>query len=490
MIKRYEQTEIAEIWSDENKLKFWQEVELAVIWARATLGEFPREIYQEIEKILKTNPIDLDWWKKREAEIKHDLNAFVDERLRFLPPLLQIYLHKKITSYDTEEPAMSLMLLKSVEIVETSFFETEDVLEKMAGKYRYTVMNGRTHGQEAVLQSFGKRCLTWLGDLRLDLDNLKTAVQKIKHSKISGAIGNYGSLNPEMERLALQKLGLRPYYGATQIMPREIHAPLAQSLSMIVQTLNKIAMSIRLGARSGRPIFQEPFGKKQKGSSAMPHKKNTISTEQIEGMARMAKNLSNALMENIPTWEERSIEQSCVERMAWPDLFHVVIHSLKTMKRVLSGLRVYPDNMLLEIIDSRGCYASDEAKEVLKKMDFSAENAYRIIQLAAFNAFEPDQEFIALRENPPSSLEEADFLLNKFKQKPELVKRSIQEIIAKGELKISEHLEATTQDVNDWNICLKEIFKDSANLRYWDSIFQPSFLLKNESILFEKILSV
>ena len=188
--------------------------------------------------------------------------------------------------------------------------------------------------------------------MHFDLQLLHEVSTNLDYSKLSGAIGNYGSINPEVEIKALELLELQPYYGATQIMPRELYAPLAQALAQIVSTLNKIAMAIRLGARSGNPIYHEPFKKTQMGSSAMPHKKNTIRTEQIEGMERMAHNYLQMIMENIKTWEERAIEQSCVERVAWPDLFHVTIHSLRSMNFVLSGLQVYPDNMLREIIES------------------------------------------------------------------------------------------------------------------------------------------
>jgi len=495
MIERYTDKDIARVWSDENKLKLWQKTELAVIKTMANLGQIDKEIFTKIIEILEGRPIDLVWWKEKEKEIKHDLNAFVEERLRFLPPELQQYFHRKITSYDTEEPAFATMLKESLELVERYFLVLDTILVEMAKRYRFTIMNGRTHGQEAELQTFGKRILTWLRDLRFDLATLKRAAENLIYSKISGAIGSYGSIEPELEEKALEMLGFEPYYGATQIMPREIYAPIAQVLCQLVVTLNKIALAIRLGARSGRPIYQEPFGKKQKGSSAMPHKKNTISTEQIEGMARMAKRFFDMIQDNIVTWEERAIEQSCVERVAWPDLFHVVIHSLKTMSRVLAGLVVYPDNMLLEIIDSRGCYASNEAKEVLRQLGvqygLTTEDAYRIIQLAAFNVFEPTAEENELRVNPLGSLGEADAWLHKFQYEGWIKSKiSIQEIIFKGELKTSSELEVTEDVVQKWNQILKQIFADPENVKKWYQIFLPSYLLRNEAKLYQEIIGV
>ncbi len=505
MIKRYEDKDVVRIWSNEHKLDLWQKTELAVILAMANLGKTDEETYRKISEALSKNPIDVNWWLQRDKEIHHDLNAFLDERLRFLPPDLQVYFHRKITSYDTEEPAFAQILEQSLILVKMYCFELRNILKAMAQKYRYTIMNGRTHGQEAELQTFGKRCLTWLQDLRVDMDNLKRAKENLKYSKLSGAIGNYGSIDPAVEKEALKILGFEPFYGATQILPRELYAPIAQALCQIVLTLDKIAIAIRLGARSGRPIYQEPFAKKQKGSSAMPHKKNTISTEQIEGMGRMAKGYYLMIMDNIRTWEERAIEQSSVERVAWPDLFHVVIHSFKTMTRVLEGLVVYPDNMILEIIESRGCYASSEVKEILKELGIplglTTEDAYRIVQLAAFNAFEPGDEAKKLRENLPESLARADELLLEslakanelileFRQVPRPTPVSIQEIIAKAQLKPSSQLEASEKDVQRWNKILEQIFQESENLDRWNQIFLPSYLLRNEATLFKKILDV
>ena len=493
MIPRYEQKEITRIWSDTNKLQLWQKTEFAVLEARANLGQIPQEIYARIKGDLNYYPIDMGYWKILEEKFKHDLNAFVEERRRFLPAGLKPYLHEGMTSYDTEEPAFARMLKESTDLVMREYcINLNSTLRGKAIKHRFTIMIGKTHGQGAELQTFGKRCLTWFRNLETDLENLERTAKNLRYSKLSGAIGNYGDINPEIEKKALAILGFEPYYGATQIMPRELYAPIAQALCQFVLTLDKIAVDIRLGARSGNPIYQEPFGKKQTGSSAMPHKKNTISTEQIEGMARLAKGYFLVITENIVTWEERAIEQSSVERIAWPDLFHVVIHSLRTMDKVLSGLVVYPDNMLREIVDSRGCYASGNAKEVLKKMGvdfgFTTNDAYRAVQLSAFNAFEPKgYEERKLREGQIESFVEADELLQKFQQISRPTPISIQQILSKGELRTSPQLEATEGDVKRWNRVLKEIFQDPKNLEKWNRIFIPSYILRNERGLFRKV---
>jgi adenylosuccinate lyase len=351
-------------------------------------------------------------------------------------------------------------------------------------------MNGRTHGQEAELQTFGKRILSWYADLELDFNNLMETKKRIRKSKLSGATGNYVGIDPELEEKTLRILGLEPYYGSTQIMPRENYAPLAEALCQIVCTISKIGKAIRLGARSGKPIYQEPFGKKQKGSSTIPHKKNTIRTEQLEGMARMAKGYLQMIMDNIETWEERAIEQSCVERVAWPDLFHVVSRSLKVITKVIEGLQVYLDNMLFEILDSRGCYASSEAKEVLQELGFSRDDSYSIIQLAAFNAFDVKEGRKNMRRYPPDSFDPMDALIGTFNFSSEirdLEIKSIREIIRFGELKVSSELDFESSEVQRWNEKLIQIFCEQDNIDKWENIFLPSYLLRNEEMLYEEV---
>jgi adenylosuccinate lyase len=225
----------------------------------------------------------------------------------------------------------------------------------------------------------------------------------------------------------------------------------------------------------------------------MPHKKNTIRTEQLEGMERLALGYEFAILANIKTWEERAIEQSSVERVAWPDLFHVTANSLKVLTGVISGLKVYPDNMLKELVASRGCYAASQAKEVLKELGgdkwSDVEEAYRIVQLAAFNVFEPNERAKHMRQNPESSFEMADGFLSAGQLDAlESSYVHVRDLIMKGDLRVTEELEATSEQVERWNGILMEIFKTKENRVRWYEIFYPSVLLKHESILFKEIL--
>jgi adenylosuccinate lyase len=499
MDKRYENPKIKEIWELIAKFFLWQRVELAVIEARADRCLIPEGVFSQIKKLLEENPIDVNWILEREQVLHHDLNAFLEERLRFLPAELGRHFHQDMTSYDTEEPAFAISLTKSCGIVASSTVDLLAELKKKALEYRYTPMNARTHGQEAEMQSFGKCCLNWYQDLRAAYAALVSRYsENLRYSKLSGAIGTNSGIDPLLEETALGKLGLSPWRGATQIMPRILYAPIAQALANLVSVLDKIAVDIRLGARSGRPLWHEPFGKQQKGSSAMPHKKNTIIDENTGGMAKMARAYASGIGETIGTWECRDITQSSVERVFWPDLFHVTLQAIKNMTKVISGLVVYPDNMYIEIIESRETYASSKAKELLVELAIDTEGntllnregCYRIVQLACFNAFEPTARLQVVRDNIPQDLKTADVQLNVItlcegRQYKYLT--GIGYIISNNVLKVSNNLDIDQDTVNRWNRILEGIFRVKENMDRWNSIFQPSTILANEAHIFKEV---
>jgi len=492
MIARYSHAGIGAIWTNESKLALWQRTELSALQAKAELGLMPQTAFEDTSRILLATPIDIKWWLAKDKEINHDYNAFLEERIQHLSLDLQRFFHEPLTSYDGEEPAFAEMLRQSLEIMNGLAPNFAAALKSMALLHRHSIMRGRTHGQGAKLQSFGKRCLTWFQDFNFAYDQVNAAAEKLKYSKLSGAVGNYGLMDPRIEERALGIMGLIPYYGSTQIMPRILYSPLAEALSDLVELLNKIALDIRLGARSGNPIYREPFGKSQKGSSAMPDKQNTITTERIEGMARMAISYALGIKLNITTWEERAIEQSCLERGFWPDLFHVAVYCVNAMANMITGLRVYPDNMLREIQESRGCYAAEEAKGFLKEEGFahglSAEDAYRIVQLAAFNVHEPSSFELSLRSNLPETPAAIDLNFEEFGQIQPAARESIQQLVAEGHLHVSPELKATEDDVNRWNDLLLTIFSDVKSRARWNDLFRISNIVASEQILYDKIL--
>jgi adenylosuccinate lyase len=402
-----------------------------------------------------------------------------------------------MTSYDGEEAPFTLLLRSGCKYIIGDAQALLNAIRDKAILYRYTPMNGRTHGQEAEVQSFGRRCLTWYRDIETGLSNLTKLLSNLDYSKLSGAIGTHSGIDPEVEAIALDALGLKAWMGATQIMPRILYSPVASALADIATIIDKVSTDIRLGARSGRTLWQEPFAKKQKGSSAMPHKKNTIKCENTAGMARLARTYAVALRENILTWEERDIAQSSVERVCWPDLFDVTLRAIKNLTEVMRGLVVYPDMMLIEIIESRGTYASSSAKDFLAPLvepfGLEAEDAYRMVQVASFNVFEPAAYAVKLRQNPPTSLGESDGSL-------EIVRElggckyiglpRIQDVLANGHLSVSPELDFDVNTVSKWNMTLHRIFDDPQTRIEWQKLFTPSHILQNEAYQFKEVFDV
>lgn len=492
MIKRYEDSVIAGIWKEEEKIAGWQKVELAVIEARVQLGIVSGDIFEKIKTILESTPVDIEWWKAKENEIGHDLQAWVEERVGHLPVELQRYFHEGMTSYDTEETAFLMLLKQSCVRVFKGCISLENALKSLALKYRNCPMMGVTHGQHGEVQTFGKRCLTWCREVAIAEKRVGDALGTLCQSRLSGAMGNYGGVTPKIEAKALEILGFKPFYGATQILPRQIFVPLASSLSALVSVISKIGTDVRLGSRSPRPIYQEPFSKSQTGSSRMPQKKNTILDEQEEGMERMALGYLVMIMQNIRTWEERAIEQSCVERVAWPDLFHIVTRSLAVCTKVMVGLQVYPDHMIQDIIDTRGTWAAGPAKEFLRErlapLGITTEEAYRITQLASFMAFRPTKAARDVRENPPKSHEEAEKLVWGAHAFIDHNIRSIERIIANADLSVVEELGATQEQVDKWNKALTTVM--ATDYSGWESVFSIQSRLKDEAYLFKQVFDV
>jgi adenylosuccinate lyase len=485
--------DIARIFSDEHKLALWQRVELAAIEAQVRLGQAEEESFLIIKGCLESNPIDIAEWERLDAEMGHDLNAFVAERRRFIPDHLQYLWHRNMTSYDTEEPAFALMLAEAMEVLKGYRDKFVQSLEKRALQYQYLPMMARSHGQHAELQSFGMRFLRPVEELKTIEDVTELSLIMIQETKMSGAVGNYTGNEPEWERLALQVLGLVPCQVASQIVPRSKFETLALSVAMITGVANKVALDIRLNSRSGNPLCHEPFGKKQTGSSAMPGKKNPINGEQMEGMLRMAKGYLMMIIDNMTTWEERAIEQSCVERVAWPDLFHVTANSLKKMTKVVDGLVVYEGNILREITDTHGGYAQSEAKEQLKRVAsgcLSAEECYQIIQLALFNIAD---ELVAPKPaltGDPSDLTTCFAFVEQLateERRPYVA--GLMERVLEGTLVTSPQLGHDSLKVIEWNRKLVEIFAVNGEAEgLWKSVFSFEYLLRNEPTIYTGVL--
>jgi adenylosuccinate lyase len=491
MHERYDDPAITGLWGDTSLLAGWQNVEMMVMKARVECGEMPLGDFEAIAEALTANPPDIAWWKVQEKETKHDFQAFVDERRRHIPGSRQNWFHKGMTTYDAEESAFVRKLIDSTEVLEAALVKLMNALRDLALKYRHTPMMAATHGQYADAQSFGKRVLTWWQDLETSRLELKAAKEGLRFSKISGMCGTYAHISPELEELALRLLGFEPYVGATQILPRVLFRPLASAIGGVSKVVAKIAQDIRLGARSASVLYQEPFTPMQTGSSAHPGKRNTIITEQAGGIDNLITAFELAINLTQTTWEERDIAQSCVERVAWRDLFHAAIRQANVLCKVTSGLVVYPQNMMREIILTNGGYAASVAKEILKDMaephGLDAESCYRIVQLAAFNLGYP-----ALDSPIVQSLEDADAALalaQSLPLEPE-PRGNIRDIIRQGLLQPCDILAPDEEQIAKWNKSLQFIFSNTENCRQWDEVFTLQYLLRNENYMFRQVFGV
>ena len=489
MDKRYSDKRIEEKWSKDYKTRKWDQVELAVIRARGLLLRIPGGRYDAIKDALRGKPVDMAWWEAREAETGHDYDSYCDERRRHLPPLFQHHWHEDLTTYDGQDPAFVLILRESVGIVKKDAKKLLGLLAIMAKNYRYCFMMGKTHRQYAEVQTFGKRCLTWLKELQICYQELLKAEKNLRFAKLAGPVGNYGLLDPELEKETCSILHVKVLYGVTQIIPRALLVPVASALSLMAQSVYKIANDICEGTSGSHPIWHVPFPKKGKGSSAMAWKRNPWRAEGLKGFADMALGRELAIKRTVKTAFERDIGQSCVERNEWPDLFHIVLYSMKTIAGVLEKLEVYPDNMMREIDDVHGCYAGLAARDFLVGHGFTSEEAYRVVQLAAWIALKPTAMGAEMRKGIPTA-ELAFKYLAARKERRGTGGASIQDIIKCGWLVVVPELDPTEEQVSTWNKKLAAVFQTAPALLQWDLIFSSVFerTLKNEQTLYNEIL--
>jgi adenylosuccinate lyase len=400
---------MSEIWSDENKFRKWLAVELAVLKIREQRGELPAGTAEGIRSVVFMNAKSTYMILDRDKEINHDLNAFVEVVRYHLimdatgalykedPKTLTIeavlakghpekwdhHFHEGMTSYDTEEPAMALLFREADAVLARVFDRVDAALCELAKKHRGTLMIGRTHGQFAQPVTFGKRCLDWLGPFRVAREAFELTAAGASTMKLSGAVGMYGTLGPEIEAEVGVELELEVAEVATQIVPLGLKARHLSSLSLIACEIEKIAHDLWLLSQSEIGEVSEPFGKKQKGSSAMPHKKNPITLEKLFGLPRLLSGYADALQRNVATAHERDISHSSVERIAVPDAYGLLDHMLRQLARVLEGLQVFPERMQQNLEATKEVYASQVVRDLLGKHGVAGETAYRFVQKCA-----------------------------------------------------------------------------------------------------------
>lgn len=383
MIERYTLPEMGEIWSDLFKYKTWLQVEIAVCEAQAELGYIPAEAVADIKAKADFNPQRI---QEIEAEVRHDVIAFLTSVNEYVGEAGR-YIHLGMTSSDMLDTALSLQLVASLQILMTHVEALIQAIRYQAQQHRETVMIGRSHGIHAEPMTFGFKLAGWLAEMLRHRDRLTALQDQIAVGKISGAVGTYANIDPKVEALACQKLGLRPDTASTQVISRDIHAEFMNALALLGASIERFAVEIRNLQRTDVLEVEEFFSKGQKGSSAMPHKRNPIRSERLTGCARILRANAMATLENVALWHERDISHSSVERVVLPDSCILAHFMLVETTDLIKHLLVYPENMRRNMNVYGGVVFSQRLLLALVGKGSTREDAYAIVQSLAHTAW-------------------------------------------------------------------------------------------------------
>ena len=389
MIPRYSRPEMAKIWEPENKFQKWLDVEIAACEAWAKLGEIPKKSLDVIKKRAKFNLLRID---EIEKTVKHDVIAFLTSVGENVGPDSR-YIHKGLTSSDILDTSLAILMKEASALIIDDIKKLMGVLKTNAYKYKNTLQMGRSHGIHAEPITFGLKFALWHEEMGRNLARMKNARETISYGKLSGPVGTFSSVPPFIEKYVCKKLGLTPDNITTQIVQRDRHAEFMNALALIAAAIEKIALEIRHLQRTEVLEAEEPFEKGQKGSSAMPHKRNPVGCENLCGLARIVRSNAMAAMENIALWHERDISHSSVERIIIPDSTMLVDYMLARLTGILKGLYVYPERMLENINKSYGLYNSQRVLLKLIEKGMSRENAYQFVQKNAMQSWEQKKDF-------------------------------------------------------------------------------------------------
>ena len=435
MIDRYSLPEMSQLWNQQAKYDRWLEVELAVLEVQETLGKVPQGVSAEVRSKATFNVARID---EIEAEVKHDVIAFltnlaesVGENSRFV--------HLGMTSSDLIDTAVNLQVQASGKLLQEKLNELQSAIREQAFAHRHTVMVGRSHGIHGEPITFGLKLLVWVDELERQKKRLTQALEENRVGQVSGAMGTYAHLEPEVERLTCEQLSLIPATVSTQILQRDRMASLFCAFAQLASSLEKVAVELRHLQRTEVLEVEEAFTKGQKGSSAMPHKRNPISGENITGLARMVRSYVMPALENVALWHERDISHSSVERIILPDGFILLHYMLNRMSGVIRNLQVYPENMKRNMNLYGGVIFSQRVMLGLVDQGILREDAYRIVQKHAHEAWnreggnfkanllqDPDlqaklsAETIEALFDPSGLLRHVDTIFERFEEKPSL----------------------------------------------------------------------
>jgi len=395
MIKRYSRKELTDIWSEENKYKIWLDVEIAAAEAMEKLGQIPRGVASIVRKkaVINVNRIH-----KIESEVKHDVIAFLTS-VTEKAGIKARYLHQGMTSSDVLDTSFNIQLVQSGKIILKDIDQILKVLKRQANKYKMTPCMGRSHGIHAEPVTFGLKLASFYEEFKRNRKRLKDAIDEVSTCAISGAVGTFANISPNVEKHVAKKLGLKVEPISTQVIPRDRHAFYFSVLGIIAGSIERVAIEIRHLQRTEVYELQEYFSKNQKGSSAMPHKKNPILSENLTGLARMVRSAVLPALENIALWHERDISHSSVERNIGPDANITTDFALVRLTNILDNMIVYPKKMMENLNITKGLIFSQEIMLELTKSGLSREKSYRMVQSYAKKCFAENLNLFDLISN-------------------------------------------------------------------------------------------
>jgi len=389
VIPRYSPPEMASIWSDENRFRTWLAVEMATTEVLAERGIVPSGALAAIRRKARFDTARIDAIEK---EVQHDVIAFVSNVAENIGPEGR-WIHYGLTSSDVVDTSLALLLREALLLISKHLEQLMAVVSDRAHQYKHTPMVGRTHGVHAEPMTFGLKLALWYAELQRAKGRVAKAIETISVGKLSGAVGTFAHLAPGVEQAVCARLALVPAPISSQILQRDRHAEVMTTLAILGASLEKFATEVRGLQRTEVRELEEPFSDKQKGSSAMPHKRNPVGSEQISGLARLLRSNAIAALENVALWHERDISHSSVERVILPDSFLVLDHMLQRFASIVSGMKVDADRMRRNLESSRGLVFSGQLLLDLTSHGMRREDAYRIVQRHAVEAFRTDGDF-------------------------------------------------------------------------------------------------
>lgn len=398
MIDRYTRPEMKKLWSDETRYQCWLAVEIAADEAWSKLGKIPAE---DVEKIKQNAKFTVEGIQEIEAVTHHDVIAFTRDVSKSLGPERK-WVHYGLTSTDVVDTAQGYQLKQVNEILRQDIKDFMEILKKMANEYKYTVCMGRTHGIHAEPTTFGLKVARWYSEMKRNYERFEHAAAGVEAGKISGAVGTFAEVDPRVEQYVCEKLGLRAQEVSSQVLPRDLHAEYIAALALIGTSLEEMATEIRSLQRTEIHEVEEHFAKGQKGSSAMPHKRNPIGSENICGCARVLRGHVVTAYENVALWHERDISHSSAERMILPDTTALLDYMLHWFGRILANLDVFPETMKKNMDKTLGLIYSGRVLLKLVKSGMTRENAYDLIQPYTAKCWAEQVPFRPLLEADPT----------------------------------------------------------------------------------------